>query len=123
MSDTDLVKVAKKVRKNFESGIVFTKELGELYVAYNHEVGDIDLFLESARVLFPRLNCGLASVALQKELGFGEVVTGFYGSNKHTFLQVSPTRMVCITSDQYGGPSVYVGTISTPWMLNKDLVV
>lgn len=110
-----ILETAMRIRKSFEDGSVYTSQLGRDYLEYNPSLEDIDSFLSEAKKMFPKLNCGLATVVLRREIGFGEIVNGYYGQEKHTFLQMSPTEIVCITSDQYGGPPVYVGEIKPPW--------
>lgn len=110
-----------EARKQFEDHRVDTQTLEKLYAAYNPDVGDVALFIQRARELFPHLNCGLASVYLREILNLGTVTQGEYLNHDHTFLlieneQDSPT-VADITSDQYGGPPVYVGPLQAPWAL------
>lgn len=104
---------ATDVRYCFERGDIDLSILRDLYPRYEPP-NDIDLLLERAQQLFPHLNCGLASVYLQSQLG-GEVVRGFYKGHPHTFLLIDHSTIVDITADQFGGPGVYVGTSQEPW--------
>jgi len=104
---------ASKVRLQFEQRHIDKKLLKELYSHYA-DVGDADVFVEKAFDLFPRLNCGLASVYLRQVLGTGQIIRGRYGNKKHTFLLIDG-KVVDITADQYGGPKVYVGPLRKPW--------
>ena len=67
--------------------------------------------------MFPNLNCGLATVYLRKLFSDGRIVNGKYKDNNHTFLLLEDSVVVDITSDQYGGPKVYVGPLQSPWSL------
>lgn len=109
-----ITSTAKRVRKEFENQAVDKKLLAELYRAYNQNVTNIDKFVDQAISLFPRLNCGLASVYMQHVLGEGEIVKGKYKDNHHTYLQIDGL-IVDITADQFGGPSVYVSPLKFPW--------
>jgi hypothetical protein len=112
----NLKKIAMDARKMFESGLADKKELTELYLEYNKNVEDVDLFIKRAKDLFPELNCGLASVYLQKTLGGGEIINGKYKNKKHTFLLLG-NKILDITADQYGGPKTYIGPLKKPWSL------
>ena len=103
-------------RRNFEQRKIDKKILKELYLVYN-PIENVDRFIERAETLFPKLNCGLASVYLKNVLGFGDVVNGSYENQKHTFLLADKKIVVDITSDQFGGPKVYVGPLKEPWSL------
>ncbi|MDD2785588.1 MAG: hypothetical protein PHS79_01690 [Patescibacteria group bacterium] len=113
----DLQIAATQVREAFETWIVSLDLLANLYSGYNPDV-DAQRFVEDALKIFPKLNCGLASVYLQKVLGGGEIVRGAYGVNAHTFLVLDENVVVDITADQYGGPKVYVGELKFPWSIN-----
>ncbi|MDP3882297.1 MAG: hypothetical protein Q8Q31_05460 [Nanoarchaeota archaeon] len=115
----EIKKVAFEIRKKFESKQVDKEELKELYLAY-HDVCCMDDFLEQAEKIFPRLNCGLTSVYLQKVLRRGEIIKGYYENNPHTFLLIDNLHIVDITADQYQGPEVYVGPLTSPWSLNLN---
>ena len=67
--------------------------------------------------MFPNLNCGLATVYLRKLFSDGKIVNGKYQNKNHTFLLLEDSVVVDITSDQYGGPKVYVGLLQSPWSL------
>lgn len=109
-----LLKIAQKARKSFEERTVSRDRLEDLYRTYQPEVLDIGLFVESAQRLFPNLNCGLASVYLQAEIGLGEIIQGFFNDAPHTFLAINDT-IIDITADQYGGPPIYVGPLVGQW--------
>ncbi len=106
--------LAQRARDDFEVGAVSRQLLRRLYLDYNREIEDIDGFLDRAARLFPKGNCGLASVYLRHVLGIGEVVKGRYYGKPHTFLLVD-VRILDITADQFGGPSVYIGDFTQPW--------
>lgn len=116
MLTNELLNIAKKARKDFEFNKIPFKFLKKLYSEYNH-VEDMNRFLNEARLLFPNLNCGIASVYLNKKIKDSQIVNGKYGKNNHTFLLVNQKVLIDITSDQYGGPKVYVGPIKPPWQL------
>ena len=107
-------KTAYKIREQFETGAINQELLVQLYRDYA-DVGNTVSFVNKAKDIFPRGNCGLASLYLKRELG-GEVVHGEYGKHKHTFLIIDGT-VVDITADQFGGPKVYVWSIQRPWIL------
>ena len=109
-------RIATQVRRRLEEGSVDHIQLEKLYAGYAN-VPRVPLFVRRARKLFPNLNCGLASILLQHELQEGEVVNGKYGAENHTFLLIHGDTVVDITADQYGGPSIYVGTLREPWAL------
>ena len=108
------MKNAFEIRKGFEEHNINRKALKELYQEYNN-IENIDLFLDRAEKMFPKLNCGLTSVYLKNKLG-GRVVNGKYKSQNHTFLLLNK-KIVDITADQYGGPKVYIGPLQKPWSI------
>lgn len=116
-------KAAVETRKQFEDRKVNTQALEKLYAAYNPNVGDIALFIQRACELFPQLNCGLASVYLREILNLGTATQGKYLDQDHTFLLIENGQdnltIADITSDQYGGPRVYVGPLQAPWLLKQ----
>lgn len=105
----------KNIRASFENKSIALHELSRLYANYNPDV-DADVFVRKAEILFPKLNCGLASLYLRSVLG-GDIVRGSYGGHGHTFLMIDEL-VVDITADQYGGPKVYVGALRPPWSDN-----
>ncbi len=111
----DVEKVAHNTRKKFESGNLDIELLNKLYQNYN-PLKDVYGFIQMSLDIFPRLNCGLASVYLKHALKSGEVVNGKYGDHNHTFL-LADNKIIDITSDQYGGPKVYFGPITAPWSM------
>ncbi len=104
--------VAENVRAKFEQKLIPKEELAQVYSKYNPWV-DGEEFVVEAEKIFPRLNCGLTSVYLQRVLG-GEVVRGQYDGHNHTYLLLDG-EIVDITADQYGGPKIYVGEFKLPW--------
>lgn len=108
-------RVACLARADFESNFIPFELLAELYGRYNSAV-EVRSFLIRARQLFPALNCGVTSVYLRHVLQKGEIISGRYAEQKHTFLLVG-MLVVDITADQFGGPSVYVGQLRAPWSL------
>ena len=111
------LRIATHVREQFEQKKVDKEELKLLYLAYS-PIEDIDTFLEEAQKLFPKLNCGLATVLLKKHFPEGEIMQGKYGDNNHTFLLLDGI-VIDITADQYGGPKVYVGPLKESWTLRS----
>ncbi len=110
-------KIAQAARKEFENNKIPSNKLKRLYLAYN-KITNIRKFLSQAKKLFPKLNCGLATVYLRHRLGYGKIIKGKYKNNKHTFLLLTNKQnklIVDITADQYHGPKVYVGRIKKPW--------
>ncbi|MDO8656941.1 MAG: hypothetical protein Q7K45_06920, partial [Nanoarchaeota archaeon] len=65
MLTSDLTDIVSTIRRDFENGKINDKELKLLYLQYSL-LKDIGLFVDRAKLLFPHLNCGLASVYLQK---------------------------------------------------------
>lgn len=110
-------KTIHEIRKQFEERAIDQSLLAQLYQEYA-DVGDTTRFVTKARDMFPRGNCGLSSLYLKKELG-GRIVQGKYGRHKHTFLLIDDT-VVDITTDQFGGPKVYVGPLQPPWSLREN---
>lgn len=115
MNINAIKKTACKIREQFETGAIDKELLAQLYRDYA-DVGDTVRFVSKAKDIFPRGNCGLASLYLKKEIG-GEVVRGKYGKHDHTFLVINDI-IVDITADQFGGPKVYVGHVQKPWALS-----
>lgn len=115
---------AERAREQFERHEVDARLLQTLYATYNPSVGDVARFVQQANELFPRLNCGLATVYLKYILGIGREEQGNFGDEDHTFLLieddgVKEKTVVDITSDQYSGPRVYVGPLQAPWSLKQ----
>ncbi len=101
----------------FEQKKIAPALLQSLYMAYAN-IPDVPSFIEAALRIFPKLNCGLASVYLRHVLKKGKIVQGSYQQNDHTFLLVKDT-VIDITSDQDGGPKVYVGPLKNPWAIKN----
>jgi hypothetical protein len=114
------LQIAKETRELFERGRIAPFLLAALYQTYN-PVPDVLDFVRTARKIFPRLNCGLASLYLQRRAGEGVLVIGSYNGVCHTFLEVNHSLIVDITADQFGGPSVYVGPMTDPWSNSRGL--
>lgn len=62
---------------------------------------------------------------LKHILGIGKEERGKYGEEDHTFLLIEEEKpeqrlVIDITSDQYGGPRVYVGPLQAPWGLKLN---
>lgn len=112
MITSTMEKTVHEIRKQFEARTIDQNLLAQLYQEYS-DVGDTIKFIAKARDIFPRGNCGLASLYLRKELG-GRIVRGKYGRHRHTFLLIDDT-VVDITTDQFGGPKVYIGPLQSPW--------
>jgi hypothetical protein len=90
--------------------------LADLYGRYQPEIRDIQSFLEVAEQIFPRLNCGLATVYLAHVwAGSSEIIRGAYNNQPHTYLKIGQT-IVDITADQFEhGPAVYFGPPNSVW--------
>jgi len=112
----EVVRTAQSARREFEAGIVDEQLLMTLYSKYA-SIFDVQRFVRKARELFPALNCGLASMYLQYVLRQGEIVKGKYNGQGHTFLSLGK-QIVDITADQFGGPTVYIGPLVSPWAMN-----
>lgn len=107
------------IRRQFELQQVDRLLLRKLYTSYCPSVGNVDLFLLQAQKFFPYLNCGIASLYVQYVLQRGEVTQGSFAGQSHTFLFLPNERIADITSDQLGGPSVYIGPYISPWSENR----
>lgn len=112
----NIEQIAYEARAGFEDRRVDENELKQLYQQYN-PIDDIDSFIKRAKEMFPNLNCGLVTVYLRHLFSDGRIVNGKYKDNNHTFLLLENLVVVDITSDQYGGPKVYVGPLQSPWSL------
>ncbi|MBS3168250.1 hypothetical protein J4216_03940 [Candidatus Woesearchaeota archaeon] len=115
MNFSKLKAIVIKSRKDFENKKINKETLKELYLNYN-KIEEIDTFLDEAEILFPKLNCGLASLYLKYKLKKGVIINGKYKENNHTFLLMD-NIIIDITSDQYDGPKIYIGEIKHPWKL------
>ncbi|MCI5108440.1 MAG: hypothetical protein MRY49_01170 [Candidatus Pacebacteria bacterium] len=113
---SNLLRLAEKVREDFENSSIPREKLINLYSKYNQAV-DAENFIETAIRIFPRLNCGLASIYLQSLIKEGKVTRGKYKGIDHTFIMFDDNRVLDITADQYGGPRVYLGKLKKPWSL------
>ena len=116
MNSTTLRLFAERVRTDFETRNLDLLLLQGLYQSY-HPVPRIEEFIASALDIFPRLNCGVASVYMRHLLASGTIIQGAYGSTNHSFLQLSDGCIIDITADQFGGPRIYAGTLRKPWSL------
>lgn len=114
---TRLKAVAIEARREFELKEIDRDLLSELYLNYTR-MHETEKFLCLAAKMFPRLNCGLASVYLRFKLGDGQIIRGKFRGHAHTFLQVEDL-IVDITADQYGGPSIYVGPLTQAWTFSS----
>lgn len=111
-------RVAYEARADFESGQISEDLLVSLYGEYCKNI-DPRLFVSEALKIFPRGNCGLASVYMRYRLQDGEAVYGSYAKEGHTVLARGRIILLAdITSDQFGGPTVYVGPVAEPWSLD-----
>jgi len=112
-------RTAYAVRDAFVNKCVDQVFLAELYKEYN-DIPDTSCFVRLAVAQFPLHCCGLASVYLRHLIG-GTIITGRYKNQNHTFLQMyEGGDIVDITSDQDGGPCVYVGPLLHPWDLGRS---
>ena len=108
--------IAMRARELFDSRQIDTARLASLYQRYN-SLEDVTKFVAKGMQNFPHLCCGLASVYLREEIGFGQIIYGTYHSHRHSFLLIDGRLVVDITADQFGGPKVYVGALKLPWSL------
>ena len=113
----DLVEIAKEARQSFIERAIPKDKLKSLYLNYN-STDNIDSFLKKAERLFPKLNCGLASVYLKDKIPQAKIINGKYNTHNHTFLMLKNT-VIDITADQYKGPKIYVGELKYPYSLNQ----
>ncbi len=118
MMHVALQSTARNVRHQFEMNEINTAILKKLYRSYA-VVPDIDSFISEAISIFPKLNCGVASVYLQHVLKRGTIVNGSFNGQNHTFLRSDSNIIIDITADQYGGPDVFVGEMREPWSLKQ----
>lgn len=112
---------ASRTREQFETRSYNWSEIAELYLQYS---GAVELDREHAEAIYPRLNCGLATVALRAMLRAGDMVQGEYEGNNHTFLRIK-TRdagqvIADTTADQFGGPDIYAGRMVPPWRFRPN---
>lgn len=110
----DLGSEVKRIRFEFEHRNIQKSLLVLLYSKYQ-KVEDVEGFIDQAVDLFPRLNCGVASLYLWHTFGRGKVICGRYKSQRHTVWQIDKQCIVDITADQFGGPAVYIGPLQPPW--------
>jgi hypothetical protein len=121
--DDSLLQIARFARQKLEQGHMdpeLRTLLIELYSAYNPEVENVPLFVDTALAQFPKLSCGIASLYLRELLGTGYVVQALYGRENHTVYISIDNLIVDITADQYGGPEIYVGEMVEPWLLKSS---
>ena len=114
MGNQTLYKIASQARRDLKRKKISDKLLIDLYKKYNPLI-DIEKFIEESKKLFPKLNCGLATVYLKHLIQEGEIINGKYEDKNHTFLLLKSKIVLDITSDQYGGPKIYVGKLKKPW--------
>jgi hypothetical protein len=113
-------RVAYETRTDFETGRIPEDLLASLYSGYCTNI-DPRLFVSEALTMFPRGNCGLASVYMQHRLQAGEATHGSYAQEGHTVWNIGKLLIADITSDQFGGPKVYVGPLIEPWSLEPPV--
>jgi len=118
MNIDNLREAAQEMRKEFEQKQISTELLATLYLQYQ-PIENIGTFLRCAEEMFPKLNCGIASIYLKYCLRMGEIIQGKYGNDNHSFLLLDEKFVVDITADQYGGPPVYVDVLKPPWTLSS----
>ncbi|KKP91764.1 MAG: hypothetical protein UR98_C0040G0026 [Parcubacteria group bacterium GW2011_GWA1_36_12] len=115
MNIKEIKKIALKVRKEFEEKEINIKTLTDLYNNYN-KIENINDFIMQAQIMFPKGNCGIASLYLKYVLKEGTIQNLEYKNNKHTVLVIDK-NIIDITSDQYNGPKIYIGPINKPYRL------
>ena len=112
----EIEKSVSEIRKDFEEGKVNYNNLKILYQDYN-KIDDINNFIDKSKSLFPNLNCGLASLYIINKLRQGRIIKGKHKNDNHTFVLLKKDIIIDITSDQYGGPKVYIGELKEPWRI------
>lgn len=124
-SNVDLIRpksirqIAMEVRSEFEKRTLSEELLVQLYSSYCPGL-DTVTFVQQALELFPKLNCGLASLVLRQRLKGGLIIKGSFGKFPHTFLRYE-NLIVDITSDQFQGPKIHVGKLRRPWSRRRIL--
>lgn len=113
----DFIKNLETIRQEFVNKSIDKNLLTKIYQEYSC-IADSDLFVEEALDIFPKLNCGLASVYLKHLNPRLMIVRGKYLQENHTFCLTPNNLVVDITADQYGGPQVYLGEFKIPWQVN-----
>ena len=108
---------AAKVRGRFERKEINYSRLAKLYLKYNQNINHIKEFIQLSKELFPKGNCGLVSIYLKDLIG-GEIINGSYNGHNLTFL-LFKNKIIDITADQFGGPSLYIGKLRDPWSKTK----
>jgi len=103
-----------QARHLFEQRRIDPQLLAELYRNYN-PISDLQTFISQSQTLFPKLNCGLASLYLQHVLKEGTICQGTYRGQGHTYLLLEQNIIADITADQYGGPCIYYDLLEDPW--------
>lgn len=109
-----LFNLVAQTRHLFEQRRIDPSLLAHLYQRY-HPLTDIKHFIAHSQVLFPKLNCGIASLYLQYLLQEGKAIRGSYKGYAHTYLRLKENTIVDITADQFGGPPVYIGSPLFSW--------
>jgi hypothetical protein len=112
--------ILSHTRLLFEQKRIDPYVLAQLYQDYN-PLTDIEKFIRQSQLLFPKLNCGLASLYLQYVLGEGKIKKGSYKGHPHTFLIFENDLIADITADQFGGPSIYLDPLKNPWGMHHPL--
>jgi hypothetical protein len=115
VTTTSIKEIALNAREEFEN-----RKVDKILYGRYAKIHNLKDFLKKAQGMFPKLNCGLTCVYLQRNLGEGEIVNGKYGMENHTFLLLNKKTVVDITADQYGGPKVYCGPLKYPWILGGE---
>jgi hypothetical protein len=116
MENSNRFQVITETRQLLEKGEFDYEILLELYQEYNY-LDDIHTFLESARKIFPMMNCGIATVCLKHRLKAGKIIRGSYAGYGHTFLGLEGDIIADVTADQFNGPAIYLGQLKKPWAL------
>lgn len=106
--------VLSQVRYLFEQRRIDPALLVQLYMTYN-PLAHIEDFIHQSQLLFPKLNCGIASLYLQYVCAEGTLTKGAYRQHPHTFLMFDKGIIADITADQFGGPRIYLGHLKSPW--------
>ena len=120
VADLQIHNRVHRARYELQHGLVSKKLLCSLYSRYT-PIDHVESFIQQSIILFPRLNCGIASVYLQHLLGKGTIQQGYYGSHNHTFLLLNDSTVIDSTADQFGGPTIYIGPLQYPWRIQQSI--
>lgn len=122
----EIYSAAERCREDFECGLVTIGVLKACFIRQCPDTAEEAIrFYRDQRIgdMFPNGNCVYASVYLLDKLGYGRPKVGWYGVKRHTVLSFEDVpikcakgiQIACYTADQFGGPTVYAGSLVEPW--------